>query len=416
MAWSLAAICYAASIIPFTTTQLIGAYGEELSLTTYWLLWGFTTGQLLGKCMSCLFDIDDQQMYILLFTVSVVFFILAYITMQNCSHVLMTKPQLSNPIKQIAQVLNYARKHRIPERRSALTYWEEDYPSRIDLGKDKYGGPFTVEEVEDVKTVLRLVPIVVCFAMLAMWWGHQNYHYTDLEKVYCYDEVDTSSNIVAYVIAAVGVPTYHFLVHPLLYKHIPSMLKRIGIGILLMALSFFSNMILELATHLEDEEIMCMFSMENTKLRINYLWTLIPNLFHGISYVLIVYCSVEFIIAQTPQQIKGLMISIFLEACGLLFLCGCDEVFLHFPFQAFPSCGFYYYMTYFIIAVLNFLVFVAISKWYKLRRRDDIVPYHMFAENYFEKNQILKQEYLQSMDDTFGETSTIIDTESNSVY
>ena len=29
---------------------------------------------------------------------------------------------------------------------------EDDYPSRIDLGKDKYGGLFTVEEVEDVKT------------------------------------------------------------------------------------------------------------------------------------------------------------------------------------------------------------------------------------------------------------------------
>ena len=64
----------------------------------------------------------------------------------------MKKPLLSNPIKHIAKVLNYARKHKYPERRSALTYWEDDYPSRIDLGKDKYGGPFTIEEVEDVKT------------------------------------------------------------------------------------------------------------------------------------------------------------------------------------------------------------------------------------------------------------------------
>ena len=61
------------------------------------------------------------------------------------------------------------------------------------------------------------------------------------------------------------------------------MLKRIGIGILLMVLSFFSNMILELAMHLEHEEIMCMFSTtEKTKVNVNYLWTLIPNLFHGI--------------------------------------------------------------------------------------------------------------------------------------
>ena len=36
------------------------------------------------------------------------------------------------------------------------TYWEEDIPPRIDLGKSKYGGPFTTEEVEDVKTFLLL--------------------------------------------------------------------------------------------------------------------------------------------------------------------------------------------------------------------------------------------------------------------
>ena len=62
----------------------------------------------------------------------------------------------------IAKVLNYARKNKHPRSRSALIYWEEDYPSRLDLGKDKYGGPFSEEEVEDVKTVLRLLPLLVC--------------------------------------------------------------------------------------------------------------------------------------------------------------------------------------------------------------------------------------------------------------
>ena len=73
--------------------------------------------------------------------------------------------QISNPIKQLIQVLNYARKHTVPERHSALTYWEEDYPSRIDLGKFKNGGPFTVEEVEDAKTVLRLITLLLFVAV-----------------------------------------------------------------------------------------------------------------------------------------------------------------------------------------------------------------------------------------------------------
>uniref|UniRef100_A0A1X7V432 Uncharacterized protein n=1 Tax=Amphimedon queenslandica TaxID=400682 RepID=A0A1X7V432_AMPQE len=52
-------------------------------------------------------------------------------------------------------------KHKYPENRSALTYWEEEAPSRLDLGKEKYGGPFTEEEVEDVKTVFRMLPLFI---------------------------------------------------------------------------------------------------------------------------------------------------------------------------------------------------------------------------------------------------------------
>ena len=67
-----------------------------------------------------------------------------------------------NLFKNIYSVLKYAWKHKVPERRSAFTYWEEDIPPRIDLGKDKYGGPFTTEEVEDTKTFLRILPLLLC--------------------------------------------------------------------------------------------------------------------------------------------------------------------------------------------------------------------------------------------------------------
>ena len=60
-----------------------------------------------------------------------------------------------NPLTLIYRVLKYALKHTCPENRSVFTYWEEDIPPRIDLGKSKYGGPFTTEEVEDTKTFFR---------------------------------------------------------------------------------------------------------------------------------------------------------------------------------------------------------------------------------------------------------------------
>ena len=66
-----------------------------------------------------------------------------------------------HPLKLIYQVLKYAWKHKCPENRSAFTYWEEDIPPRIDLGKSKYGGPFTTEEVEDTKTFFSILLLLL---------------------------------------------------------------------------------------------------------------------------------------------------------------------------------------------------------------------------------------------------------------
>ena len=57
--------------------------------------------------------------------------------------------------------MKYAIKNKQPRCRRAFTYCEDDLPSRIDFGKSKYGGPFTTEQVEDVKTFFRLLPIIL---------------------------------------------------------------------------------------------------------------------------------------------------------------------------------------------------------------------------------------------------------------
>ena len=87
--------------------------------------------------------------------------IFSIITNYLFKHWLDTTRNIVNPVKVIGQVLNYARKNKHPKNCSALIYWEEDYPSRLDLGKDKYGGLFSLEQVEDVKTFLRLIPLLI---------------------------------------------------------------------------------------------------------------------------------------------------------------------------------------------------------------------------------------------------------------
>ena len=82
---------------------------------------------------------------------------------------LIIEPKSPQTLKTIYNVLKFAAKHKAPLNRSALTYWEEDIPSRIDLGKSRYGGPFTTEQVEDVKTVLPLLAIGTQFTLLSLF-------------------------------------------------------------------------------------------------------------------------------------------------------------------------------------------------------------------------------------------------------
>ena len=79
---------------------------------------------------------------------------------------LIKEPVTQNPLKLIYKVLRYAVKTKHLRQRSAFTYWEDELPSRIDFGKSKYGGPFTTEQVEDVKTFLRLLVITAIASII----------------------------------------------------------------------------------------------------------------------------------------------------------------------------------------------------------------------------------------------------------
>ncbi len=71
------------------------------------------------------------------------------------------EPGGNNPYKLVHRVIRFAWLHKIPVNRSAFTYCEDELPSRLDLGKSKYGGPFTTEQVEDVKVFLGILQVLL---------------------------------------------------------------------------------------------------------------------------------------------------------------------------------------------------------------------------------------------------------------
>ena len=122
-------------------------------------------------------QLDDflPMIYITPFSLSI-----SVVLISNCLYHKWLDPHLkiNNPIKLIFRVLNYAWKHKCPQKRSAFTFLDEEQPSRLDYGKGKFGGPFSEEEVKDVKTALRLVPLLqplLAVGSTTTWYYHSSY-------------------------------------------------------------------------------------------------------------------------------------------------------------------------------------------------------------------------------------------------
>ncbi len=73
---------------------------------------------------------------------------------------LILKHKHPQSFQMIFKVLKFAKKHKASFNRSALTYYEDAIPSRIDLG---YGGSFTTE---NVKNVFRMLALSVSFGFI----------------------------------------------------------------------------------------------------------------------------------------------------------------------------------------------------------------------------------------------------------
>ena len=163
---------YEANAIQFGMDQMMEASSGQLSSFIHWYYWCAHIGPLFNYYMlvgvfiyirNCVISFKNSAFLYLDFTTGVP--AILQIVLSACcliitvcfrNHLFINKTK-RNYFKLIFRVLQYSFKHKNPVNRSAFTYWEDYIPSRIDLGKEKYGGPYSTEEVEDVKTFLRLL-------------------------------------------------------------------------------------------------------------------------------------------------------------------------------------------------------------------------------------------------------------------
>ena len=126
----------------------------------------------------------------------------------------------------------------------------DELPSRLDFGKEKYGGPFTTEQVENVKAFVGILSVLSTSApiftsdfavneLLTILAIPDNFYNDTISATIRYQSLPLiyTSGCLTPLIVVVVIPIYLCLLRPFIHDYIPGMLKRMGLGMVLFFLS-----------------------------------------------------------------------------------------------------------------------------------------------------------------------------------
>ena len=297
-----------ATALPLGLDQMPDASTSSITSYIAWFVGTFIAGLFLGEGINLLIKscVDEtvQSSYHLIwsFALTVCMSVILLSNFLFNPKWLIIEPKSPQSLKTIYKVLKFAAKHKAPLNRSALTYWEEDIPSRIDLGKTKYGGPFTIEQVEDVKTILRLLAIIfpLFFLNFSHFFSFGTHSPIIPELTHCKSQVSKYILKSVAIYGFLGTLAYEFLIFPLVRNKLPSILKRIGVVSLTTILVSFVCFILKLAHFLSH-------SSETTT---EWIVLVLYHLTKGTLGQVLLALVIEFMCAQSPYNMRGLLISL----------------------------------------------------------------------------------------------------------
>ena len=380
--FSFGEACYLMAVLLFLTDQIIGASSDELSAVVRCCFWANKVGLWLYDSVSYFMHYGHVSEYFILLTYAVP---LAVIIISDClcQQWLDRTHKVTNPIKLIIQVLNYTRNHSYPERRSAFTYIDEEQPTRMDFGKEKFGGPFTEEEVEDVKTVLRLLPLVICLSSIETILTNipvsvvNNSYYTYM----------WSTGWNTWLFPLVLIPLHQLILRRCVCSLHARMLKCIGIGLLMHAVGY---LLLKVTTVIISDDVHRYFTCAPGSTDwsdVKWYWKLGPCVVYGIGRTISGVLILEFIIAQSPDKMKGFAIGVMLGVRGLVILA--SEAFHWITFTICRD------ITAVAALVVLFVIFLVLSKRYILRERNREINIQAIVEEHYERYMDQEEEYIR---------------------
>ena len=408
-------VAFSANVIQFGTDQLHDASSDDNVLYIHWYVWTSYLGVSLIKICISFLPVQDKadSLYLLPLVAGlygIIIIAMFFLGVTLCIHKykrnqwLLIDSGSRNPYKLVYKVIKFAAEHKTPIRRSAFTYCEDEVPSRLDLGKEKYGGPFTTEQVEDVKAFLGILSILLSLGPILMVdiavsgiltkfadQVHDRFDGSHFKHLLIKNGGLTSLMIV------ILIPLYLSLLRPFIHNYIPGMLKRIGLGMIFILLSALCTLSLDTYEHAKASSSVPCFatytpntmsvSNDAFSLEIGSDILIIQSCLNTVGYLLLYIAIYEFICAQSPHSMKGLLIGTFFAIKGVFQLFGIAVIYV--PFTQwewqlkFPSCGFVYYLINVVIGIVGIVAYTCVARKYQYRQRDEPDNIYRYAEEYY---------------------------------
>ena len=343
----------------------------------------------------------------------------------------------SNPLRLIFDVLKYSYQHKLPERRSAMTYWENDIPSRIDLGKHKYGGPFSYEQVESVKTVLRL--LLLMLSLIGFHLSGEGYSFglyimntAGCPTIAPYLMFIGNPTHIAYLMASIGIPFFEILNKWKFWQSV-SLLKKIWIGLFICLVnealqSIYIIILKEKQFHCPEAQSFnrshVPVSLECLAANVHMIsdnsschqfcssppvsdtvinLSVIIMILYGLSYVLVFTTVLEFICAQSPNETKGLLVAVWYSMLSIK-VAVMDTIDTQVIMDT-VQWNVYHGSKGFAI-FLSLVAFSLVYKRYKYRERNEIVGEQAIIEAQYERELLVNPNTDSSSYDS-SDTSSI---------
>ncbi len=259
LAMNISFIGFNANVIQFGMEQLHDSPVHHQSLFIYWYVWVYYLVQLIivqpwNMVFTGGISLATMVCILLLLIASFAIIAVALCVALKRKEWFLIIPSEVSPYKLVYKVTQFARHHKVPIRRSAFTYCEDMIPTGLDLAKNKYGGPFTTEEVENVKAFYGILKIIVALGpvffftyavdpamfcyVVSFQWDYTNYYYNIFEKN-SYDYF-FGDNTLSSAIVVILIPLCLAIKNKYNCPYNLNMLKRIGLGIMFLIMALIS--------------------------------------------------------------------------------------------------------------------------------------------------------------------------------